>query len=228
MTLFQVAERVRIAYPQLNFYGVKVEDIQPTKKLLYVKARKKKIQKDFREMYNLENLKATSQVKAIRDLFIAMGDDPEENMTSVENLGALLLKGGLPSINSVVDSCNLASIQTLLPIGIYDADKIVGELMLDLSKEGEAYEPIGIDREVLTDGLLILRDNESVISRPMYKDSKKTMITEETKNACIVTIQYFPISDAEPKKALEIAVDLVTTSSQGKAGEILKFEEVGA
>ena len=225
MALFKVTKRVREKYPQLNFYGVKVEDLQVTKKLLYVKARKKRIQRDFREMYSIENLKETPQIKAIRDLFVAMGDNPEENMTAVENLGSLLLRGGLPSINSVVDSCNLASLQTLMPIGIYDADRIIGELMLDLSDAGEEYEPIGIDKEVLIEGLLILRDDEGVISRPMYKDSKKTMITEETKNAYIITVQYFPISDDEPKKALEIAADLVTISSQGSAGEILKFEE---
>ena len=154
-----------------------------------------------------------------------MGDDPDENMTAVENLGSLLLKGGLPSINSLVDSCNLASLQTLMPIGIFDADKTIGELMLDVSDAGEEYEPIGIDKEVLAEGLLVLRDNEGVISRPMYKDSKKTMITEETKTVYIITVQYFPISDDEPKRALEIAVDLVTTSSQGGAGDILRFEE---
>jgi len=225
MTLFKVTKRVREKYPQLNFYGVKVEDLQVTKKLLYVKARKKRIQRDFREMYSAENLKETLQVQAIRDLFVAMGDNPEENMTAVENLGSLLLRGGLPSINSVVDSCNLASLQTLLPIGVYDADRIIGTLMLDLSDAGEDYVPIGIEKEVLNEGLLILRDDEGVISRPMYKDSKKTMINEETKNAYIITVQYFPISDDEPKKALEIAADLVTTSSQGSAGEILKFEE---
>ena len=225
MTLFKVTKRVREKYPQLNFYGVKVEDLQVTKKLLYVKARKKRIQRDFREMCSVENLKETLQVQAIRDLFVAMGDNPEENMTAVENLGSLLLRGGLPSINSVVDSCNLASLQTLLPIGVYDADRIIGTLMLDLSDAGEDYVPIGIEKEVLNEGLLILRDDEGVISRPMYKDSKKTMINEETKNAYIITVQYFPISDDEPKKALEIAADLVTTSSQGSAGEILKFEE---
>lgn len=226
MALFRVTKRVREKYSQLNFYGVKVEDLQATKKLLYVNARKKRIQRDFREMYNLENLKEAPQVKAIRDLFIVMGDDPEVNMTAVENLGSLLLKGGLPSINSLVDSCNLASLQTLMPIGIFDADKTIRELMLDLSDAGEEYEPIGIDKEVLAEGLLVLRDDEGVISRPMYKDSKKTMITEETKNAYIITVQYFPISDDEPKRALEIAIDFVTTSSQGSAGDILKFEEV--
>jgi hypothetical protein len=53
MALFQVTKKVRERYPQLNFYGVKVEDVRTTKKLLYVKARKKGIQRDFREMYTL-------------------------------------------------------------------------------------------------------------------------------------------------------------------------------
>jgi len=58
----------------------------------------------------------------------------------------VLLKGGLPSINSVVDSCNLASLQTLMPIGIFDADKTIGGFILDLSDAGEEYEPIGMDK----------------------------------------------------------------------------------
>jgi DNA/RNA-binding domain of Phe-tRNA-synthetase-like protein len=223
MALFQVTKKVRERYPQLNFYGVKVEDVQTTKKLLYVKARKKRIQRDFREMYTLENLKEVPQVKAMRDLFVAMGDDPEKNLTAVENLASLLLRGGLPSINSVVDSCNLASLQTLMPIGVFDSDKVMGSLVLDLSEPGEEYEPIGMEKEVLAEGLLILRDDEGVIFRPMYKDSKKTMITEGTKSVYILTVQYLPILDEEVKKALEVAVDLVTTSSLGNAGAIRKF-----
>ena len=142
MTLFQITKKVREKYLHLNFYGVKVEGVQATKKLLYVKARKKRIQRDFREMYNLENLQEVHQVKAIRDLFIAMGDDPEENLTAVENLASLSSRGGLPSINSVVDSCNLASMETLMPVGVYDADKVIGAVILDLSTAGEEYEPI--------------------------------------------------------------------------------------
>ena len=101
MALFQVTKRVREKYPALNFYGVKVEDLQATKKLMYVKARKKKIQKDFREMYDFETLKGVHQVKAIRDLFFAMGDDPEENLTAVENLASLVLTWGYctPNVN---------------------------------------------------------------------------------------------------------------------------------
>ena len=223
MALFKATKKVCETYPQLNFYGVKVENLQVTEKLLYVKARKKKIQKDFREMYTLDNLKAASQVKAIRDLFVAMGSDPEKNLNAVENLAALLLKGGLPSINSVVDSCNLASLQTLMQIGVFDADKAIGAIVLDLSEAGEEYDAIGMEKEVLAEGLVILRDDEGVISRPMFKDSKKTMITEETKNVAIITVQYSPISDEEAAKALEVAIDLVTTSSQGRSGAIRKF-----
>ncbi|MGD8522620.1 MAG: phenylalanine--tRNA ligase beta subunit-related protein [Desulfobacterales bacterium] len=225
MALFQVTKKVRERYPQLNFYGVKVEDVRTTKKLLYVKARKKGIQRDFREMYTLENLKEVPQVKAMRDLFVAMGDDPEKNLTAVENLASLLLRGGLPSINSVVDSCNLASLQTLMPIGVFDSDKVMGTLVLDLSEPGEEYEPIGMEKEMLAEGLLILRDDEGVISRPMYKDSKKTMITEGTKSVYILTAQYLPILEVEAKKALEVAVDLVTTSSLGSAGAIGIFSD---
>ena len=225
MALFKATTKVREKHPGLNFYGVKVENLQVTDKLMYVKARKKKIQKDFREMYTLDNLKEAAPVKAIRDLFTAMGSDPGKNLNAVENLASLLLRGGLPSINSVVDACNLASLQTLMQIGVFDADKSIGSILLDLSEAGGEYEAIGMEKEVLTEGLVVLRDDEGVISRPMFKDSKKTMITEETQNVYIITVQYPPISDEEAIKALEAAVDLVTTSSRGSAGAIQKFAE---
>jgi len=125
-----------------------------------------------------------------------------------------------------VDSCNLASMETLMPVGVYDADKVIGAVVLDLSGAGEEYEPIGMEKEGLPEGLLILRDDEGIISRPMFKDSKKTMITEGTRNIYILTVRYLPILDEEAKKALEVAADLVTTSSQGSAGDIQKFEEI--
>ena len=223
MARFKATTRVHEKHPGLNFYGVKVENLQVSDKLMYVKARKKKIQKDFREMYTLDNLKEAASVKAIRDLFTAMGSDPEKNLNAVENLAALLLRGGLPSINSVVDACNLASLQTLMQIGVFDADKAIGSIVLDLSEAGEEYDAIGMEKEVLTQGLVVLRDDDGVISRPMFKDSKKTMITAETQNVYIITVQYAPISDEEAIKALETAVDLVTTSSQGSAGAVQKF-----
>lgn len=49
MAIFPITRKVRERYPSLNFYGVKIENLQVTDKLLYVKARKKKIQKDFRK-----------------------------------------------------------------------------------------------------------------------------------------------------------------------------------
>ena len=210
MAPFQATNKVREAFPGLNFYGVKIENLEITEKLLYVKARKKKIQKDFRESYTIDNLKEAYQVKAIRDLFVAMGENPDECLNAVENLAALLLRGGLPSINSAVDSCNLASLQTLMQIDVFDAGKVTGTVVLDLSEAGEAYEAIGMEKEVLTEGLVILRDDEGVISRPMFKDSKKTMITDSTQDVYIITVQYPPIKDEDAGGSCRFSDDFLT------------------
>jgi DNA/RNA-binding domain of Phe-tRNA-synthetase-like protein len=61
-----------------------------------------------------------------------------------------------------------------------------------------------------------------VTKKLLYKDSQKTMVTEATKNVYILTVQYFPILEEDAKTALEAAVDLVTTSSQGSAEAIRK------
>jgi hypothetical protein len=62
MAFLKVKKRFRERYPRLNFYGVKVENLQVTKKFLYVKAHKKGIQKDFQETYDLDKLKKAGRI----------------------------------------------------------------------------------------------------------------------------------------------------------------------
>ncbi len=224
MRNFIISDEVKISYPEFSFWGVQTSQIEVTKPLQFVTAKKKQISSNFRTKYNVESISSVIQVKAVRDFFIKMGVNPDIEPTAVENLTRLIFKGGLPNINSVVDSCNLASIGTLMPIGAFDADQIHGDLLLRFSTEGEKYIPIGMEELTLKDGIIVLADDDGVIARPIYKDSIRTMITLETKSVYIFTAQYPPISDEDVIAALKLASEIVVASSKGIVGEVFKFK----
>jgi len=80
---------------------------------------------------------ASTVVLPARQLYRDIGIDPTKNRPSSEALLRRTLKGkGLYQINSVVDTCNFCSLQFLLPIGLYDFDKIEGCVILRIGMDG--------------------------------------------------------------------------------------------
>ena len=83
---------------------------------------------------------------AVRAMYRRTGLDPTKRRPSSEALLRRVRKGeGLPRINSLVDVCNWCSLEFQLPYGLYDLDRIEGDVMLRLGEEGEAYAGIRKD-----------------------------------------------------------------------------------
>src|SRR5207237_3024125 len=79
-----------------------------------------------------------------RDLYRRTGEDPTKLRPSSEALLRRVLRGeALYRINSLVDTCNLCSLEFLLPIGLYDADRIQGTVTVRLGAQGEGYDSLG-------------------------------------------------------------------------------------
>lgn len=125
-------------------------------------------------------------VRALRDLYWKIGIDPTKTRPASEALVRRLLKRELPSINNLVDAGNLASASTLVPIGLYDMDRIRGELVLRPSTEGEPFKGIGGRDEALSAGLPVLSDDEGVLHLYPHRDCTRTKITQDCRNALVV------------------------------------------
>ena len=98
------------------------------------------------------------EVTAVRTMYKRVGLDPTKTRPSSEALLRRVRKGDpLPRINSMVDVCNWCSFEFQLPYGLYDADRIEGEVELRLGRSGESYPGIRKD-DVHVGGRITLAD----------------------------------------------------------------------
>jgi DNA/RNA-binding domain of Phe-tRNA-synthetase-like protein len=140
-----------------------------------------------RKQYTLQSLKGDVTVSYYRELLWRLKLDPTKMRPSSEALLRRVLRGErLPRINNVVDAVNLASVQTLIPMGIYDLDKLSGALSLRFAKAGEEF--IGIDgiREELSGAELVIADEQGPIHLYPCRDSERTKIGPETGHALLI------------------------------------------
>jgi len=137
--------------------------------------------------YTLENLKDNQIVRAFRDFYWKIGIDPTKIRPASEALVRRILSGSsLPMINNVVDAGNLASIETLIPIGLYDLDKIVGEPVLRFAKQSEEFIDITGKIRKLESNTIVLADDMGIIHIFPYRDSLRTMIEWNTRRVLII------------------------------------------
>lgn len=130
-------------------------------------------------------------VTAVRGMYRRFGVDPTKTRPSSEALVRRLRKGGtLPRVNSAVDVCNWCSAETQLPFGLYDGDRLEGDVVLRVGQEGEAYDGIRKDTVHVT-GRLALVDARGPFGNPT-SDSARTMVTVETRT--LVLVIYAPKS----------------------------------
>ncbi len=87
-------------------------------------------------------------------------------------------------MNSAVDVCNLCSASFLLPIGLYDAANIRGDVTLRRGEPGEWYAGIRKDA-VHVAGRPVLVDDDGPFGNPT-SDSSRTLVTDATASLWMV------------------------------------------
>src|SRR5258708_16299076 len=130
---------------------------------------------------------ASPQVEATRMAYKALGKDPARYRGSAEALLRRVVAGkGLPQINAVVDIINLVSVESRLPIGLYDLAHVQGDIVFRAGRAGETYKGIG-KYDLNLDGFPVFCDALGPHGSPT-SDSERTIVTSETKNVLAVMI----------------------------------------
>jgi DNA/RNA-binding domain of Phe-tRNA-synthetase-like protein len=118
-------------------------------------------------------------------MYKRVGLDPTKTRPSSEALLRRVRKGeSLPRINSMVDVCNWCSLEFQLPYGLYDAERIDGDVELRIGRAGESYPGIRKD-DVNVGGRITLADRSGPFGNPT-SDSARTMVTTATTHAMLV------------------------------------------
>ncbi len=160
-------------------------EASPAELLQEMKTRENEIQKLPFPRGVLESM----QVETTRKAYKALGKDPARYRNSAEALLRRVVGGkGLPEINAVVDVINLVSVESRLPVGLYDLGHVVGDIVFRAGREGETYKGIG-KYDLNLEGLPLFADTVGPHGSAT-SDSERTMVTAATKQVLAVIISF--------------------------------------
>lgn len=183
--MMKLDPKVREKYPDFvaGYVWVSGVTIEPTVEGLL--ERKRQIFSDIKARYGAINILDIPEVKAYRALFKAMGADPSSYRPAPEYMLRRALDDRFPAINNLVDSCLLATVEHWASAGVYDLEKVKGEVRTTLATEAQTFELIDGRKLSPKPGEIILRDDQKIMSAYTLGDAKAAMVTQKTSNALI-------------------------------------------
>ena len=129
------------------------------------------------------------KILATRSGYKALGKDPARYRGSAEALLRRILSGkGFPQINAVVDVINLISVESRLPIGLYDTEHVKGDIVFRPGRAGETYKGIG-KYDLNLEDLPVFAD-ESGPHGSATSDSERTMVTSGTQSIAAILVSF--------------------------------------
>ncbi|MGU8223307.1 B3/B4 domain-containing protein [Clostridium perfringens] len=125
----------------------------------------------------------------------------------------------LGTINPLVDIYNSISLKYAMPCGGEDMDKFIGDIRLTKATGDESFITLGSDKsEPPYEGEIVYKDDKGAIYRCWnWRESVRTMLTEDTKNAFLCIELVDEKREKEFENALKELSQLVEKNLGGKS-----------
>lgn len=125
----------------------------------------------------------------------------------------------LGTINPLVDIYNSISLKYAMPCGGENMDKFIGDIRLSKATGDESFITLGSDKsEPPYEGEIVYKDDEGAICRCWnWRESVRTMLTEDTKNAFLCIELVDENREKEFENALKELSQLVEKNLGGKS-----------
>ncbi len=158
-------------------------------------------------------LSEISSLAAWRAAFRGFGVDPTKYRSAAEALlRRLTKKGDIPSINALVDLCNLVSIRYAVPVAAFESRAVQGSILVHFSDGTESFLPLGESAaehpepgEVIFSGA-----SGSVVARRWcWRQSEDSAAQLETHEAIICTEAHHANAQADVEAAVRDMLDLI-------------------
>ncbi len=129
------------------------------------------------------------------------------NGPSPEWLQRKLLAVGLRPISALVDVTNFISLDRARPLHVFDADKVAGNLVLRLAKDGEKLLALDEEEYTLHDQVCVIADDKGVQSLGGVMGGLSTGVTEDTVNVLVESALFDTVRTAMTGRSLGIESD---------------------
>ncbi|WP_100334004.1 B3/B4 domain-containing protein [Bacillus alkalisoli] len=198
---FNINSSIKNILPDFKIGIIHYEDITISDSPQMLKGRIRLFQESCHLDLLEQEVTSISGVQEWRKLFKQLGKDPNRYRPSVEALYRRLKKAQfLPSINSSVDLNNFFSLKYEIPFGIYDLNKIIGNVEFSIGTGNETYE--GLNGNIVNlQNLIHSVDQVGPFGSP-FIDSKRTPVTTETRQAIHVIYLKPSMNTSEARNML--------------------------
>ncbi|OGG20115.1 lysine--tRNA ligase [Candidatus Gottesmanbacteria bacterium RIFCSPHIGHO2_02_FULL_40_13] len=221
---FSIDPGVAEKYPSVSIgaaliKGVKIEKINPE-----LEKEKDQLLQSLKGI-TTETLGQYPEIISYRKLYKEMGVDWHSRRPSPEALLRRIILGkGLYNINTCVDAYNLIVMKHRISVGAFDYDKVNFPTILRFAGEGDEILLLGDDKPTKYSAKeLAYYDKMGGYNIDFnYRDAKRTMVTEETKNIWINVDGILDIMPAEVEQTLRESIEIIIKYCGGK----VEFEGV--
>lgn len=175
----------------------------------------------FRSTLSLETLKDVPALRTYRDFFWRVGIDPTKTRPASEALLRRVLQGkDIPRINTLVDAYNIASMETHVPLAVFDAAKLQGDMVMRMAVAGEKFHGIGMTaEETLTGKEVVVQDDQMLIAIYPYRDADFSKVMTETTDVSIMVCGVPGIELSRLDEARKLSANYITRFCGGKVSE---------
>ncbi|MCG3809119.1 phenylalanine--tRNA ligase subunit beta [Psychrobacter sp. Ps4] len=158
-----------------------------------------------------------------------------------------LVQSGLRSHNFLVDVTNYVLMELGQPLHAFDADTIVGDIVVRLAQPEETITLLNEQTITLTGDELLIADDKGALALAGIMGGQRSSVTDSTTNIVVESAFFSQLAIAArarrfglhtdasqrfergvdfelPELALARAVDLITSVTDGQAGQIVKAE----
>ena len=207
----EVSPRLAARFPGLCALTLRMEDVEVHRESVELEAFKIEVTENARGRWTLDQLREHPRFRAYRDFFWRVGVDPTKTRPASEALLRRVLRGRrLPRINTFVDTYNLASIETAIPLAAFDEDGLSGSLLMREAIEGEVFLGIGMEKPViLGEGEPVIEDGEKLVAIYPYRDAEACKITQATQDVQLLICGVPNIDERVLSDAGKVAVDWI-------------------
>lgn len=177
-------------------FDINDTDIQLTKFTVNTKIVSEELKKlcPVYSFTKIENVKNTESPEWIKKSLNAIGQNPK---------------------SLLVDLTNFVMFDSGQPLHVFDADKVEGQIHVDLSKEGETIILLGGKEIKLEANTLVIKDDKNILAIAGVKGGAKAEVDENTKNVYLESANFNQATVRKTARSLNLLNDSSKRFEQG-------------